>query len=346
MGFNHDNSELGEDMSWFEEEILGIGDDNKGMQALAYALGMSRDEARSAYDKADKDTQMAYDRAIEQFQPYDFGPVAVANYMGGVQGYDQFQQPLDYTSSPLYQSMLDEGISAVNQGAAGSGSLYSGARGEALRDVGHQALLGAANQLMGERGQELNAYNQYMTGLQNIMGVGQQAASNIANLEVMRGQSAAELGLSEAEYLNALRTGGANAYAADRANKAAQTSQFRGGLVNTGLGMLGMLMGNQPAPDPYSPSSGSPVYGQSMGGMNFTGAENFNVLDPNGSGQFMFTPHGYQGQAAPDITGQTPTAEQMFPQQEYLMPDIGEEERETWGPGLTYGNTINYSGGY
>ncbi len=43
-----------------------------------------------------------------------------------------------YQSNPAYQAARDEGIRTVNQGAAGSGALYSGRRGESLRDVGQQ----------------------------------------------------------------------------------------------------------------------------------------------------------------------------------------------------------------
>ncbi len=42
----------------------------------------------------------------------------------------------DYQNNPAYAAAREAGMDTVNAGAAGAGTLYSGARGEALRDVG------------------------------------------------------------------------------------------------------------------------------------------------------------------------------------------------------------------
>lgn len=48
----------------------------------------------------------------------------------------KYNEGVDVTNLPGYQKMIEERTGAVNQGAAGSGSLYSGRRGEALAEAG------------------------------------------------------------------------------------------------------------------------------------------------------------------------------------------------------------------
>ncbi len=73
-----------------------------------------------------------------------------------------------YMQTPAYQAAIDQGVATVNQGAATSGSLYSGRRGEALKDVG--------------QGAQQSYYNNYMNILQNM--ANPTTATNLSNIGI------------------------------------------------------------------------------------------------------------------------------------------------------------------
>lgn len=84
------------------------------------------------------------------------------NYMGLTP--ESLQVGNEYQDTGAYQAAREQGMEAVNQGAAGTGSLYSGRRGEALRDVGQdveqQYYMDAMNRradMMGSRRQTYGA---------------------------------------------------------------------------------------------------------------------------------------------------------------------------------------------
>ena len=73
-----------------------------------------------------------------------------------------------YMQTPAYQAAIDQGVATVNQGAATSGSLYSGRRGEALKEVG--------------QGVQQSYYNNYMNILQNM--ANPATATNLSNIGI------------------------------------------------------------------------------------------------------------------------------------------------------------------
>lgn len=127
----------------------------------------------------------------------------------------QYQQMVeggvDVTQMPGYQDIVKERLSAVSQGAAGAGALYSGRRGEALAQVGgeaqrsfatdylnrQQGIAGSLSAIESGRmdryggltsaraGTESQFYTNYMNMLQNQANPG--AAQNLAALGVNQG---------------------------------------------------------------------------------------------------------------------------------------------------------------
>ena len=99
-----------------------------------------------------------------------------------------------YMQQPGYQGAIDEGVRAVDQGAANSGVLYSGSRGKALKDVG--------------QGVQQSYYNNYINMLQNMaspstttnyanIGIGQ--AGNIGSQNIASANQQAQYNLAGAE---------------------------------------------------------------------------------------------------------------------------------------------------
>lgn len=108
---------------------------------------------------------------------------------------------MGYTENPAYQQMMDEVGRNVNAAAAGSGALYSGARGEALREASAKTNMNfyqdaadreraAYEAQMGRRGSAVGSgqsrqdsyYNNYMNMLQNLSSPATQ--TNLANMQV------------------------------------------------------------------------------------------------------------------------------------------------------------------
>lgn len=265
-------------MGFISDNLFGQGGDT-GEQALAYAIGKGKQRGKAAYGAAERGFGRAYDEAYGYLEPYDVGAEAVPAYQEGIEGWQQFMGPMDYTSHPLYQALLESGTEAVNQGAAASGSLYSGARGEALRDVGQASLLTAAQQMGNERNQSMNAYQNYMAGLQNMMGMGQQTSAAQAQLGLGRADTMSDLGLSKADYLTQLEMGQAGAHMQNRANKQAQREALYGGLTSFGMNLLGQFV--PPVGDAWNASFGN---GQAMGGGSPSAPQQTGFLGGSASG--------------------------------------------------------------
>lgn len=75
-----------------------------------------------------------------------------------------------YMQTPAYQAAIDQGVAAVDQGAATGGALYSGRRGEALKDVG--------------QGVQQSYYTNYMNILQNM--ASPTTATNLSNMGIQQ----------------------------------------------------------------------------------------------------------------------------------------------------------------
>ena len=79
-----------------------------------------------------------------------------------------YQQTNAYMNNPSYQGAIAAGSEAVNTGAANAGALYSGSRGEALKEVGQSV--------------QQSYYNNYMNMLSNL--ANPSTATNLANINI------------------------------------------------------------------------------------------------------------------------------------------------------------------
>ncbi len=186
-------------------------------------------------------------------------------YYADLEG-DTPQFGMNFKDNPVYQAMIDENMRNVNQSAANTGSLYSGRRGEALRDTSaatqmamyqdlanreerayEQDLMRRGNAVGSAQGREDAYYNNYMSMLQGLSNP--DTATNLANLE--SGHAATQAGIrgnatQQANAYNIAGTGANNAMIAD---------------ISSGLGDLAVAWGNRgpsssvPASANFAPSS-------------------------------------------------------------------------------------------
>lgn len=86
----------------------------------------------------------------------------LAAYLGLTE--ESLQVGAGYQDTPAYRAAREAGVEAVEAGAAGGGTLYSGRRGKALRDVGQQVEQGYYQDAMNRRQQMMGARRQERTG--------------------------------------------------------------------------------------------------------------------------------------------------------------------------------------
>jgi len=180
-------------MSWLNVGIAGAG-----IAASLYtssqsgkATGAASQDAKDAAIRSAQHQKNVYRQTSKRVAPWRGAELAAQKKLevelglAPGQTYFQRQPPKNYMLTPAYQAVQDEGVAAVDQGAATGGSLYSGLRGKALRDVGHTVQM---QQQQMQQHQEQQFYTNYMNMLQNMaqptttMGLGAMAMGQAADV--------------------------------------------------------------------------------------------------------------------------------------------------------------------
>lgn len=178
---------------------------------------------------------------------------------------EQFVAPTGATeqNDPGYQFRLQEGMKALQNSAAASGTLFSGGTGKGLEEFGQNYASNeygnVYNRAMQQYQNRYNIYQQNQTNLYNrlagLSGTGQQAAqmlnasgqsaaNNIGNIELTSGQ---QIG----QQIN-------NAAAARASGYIGSANAWGGALSNSTNGLMNLYMMNQmmnSGNNPYSASS-------------------------------------------------------------------------------------------
>jgi len=146
----------------------------------------------------------------------------------------EYQRPVNastaYMDTPGYAGAITEGTAAVNQGAAGSGSLYSGSRGEALKTVG--------------QGVQQSYYSNYMNMLQNM--ANPSATTNLSNIGIGVAGNIGSQNIASAAQQNQYNLMGTQAQNAAYADIA-------GGISSGVSAYMNQPQTQQPAADPLAP---------------------------------------------------------------------------------------------
>lgn len=197
-----------------------------GSSKQAKAQKEAGNQMVDASNRATDVQKQMFDQMRQDQQPYmNAGTDALKSLMGGMGENGQFMQTYngqDIYNDPSYQFRLNQGLDAVQSGAAAAGGLLSGATQKALSNYGQnfasQEYQNAYNRFNAD---QTNKYNR----LSNIVGLGQNAAAGVGNAGIQTGQAIANNTLA-----------GANAQAAGTiaaGNQRANDFQTMLGLANT-----------------------------------------------------------------------------------------------------------------
>ncbi|WP_104488838.1 DNA transfer protein p32 [Acinetobacter indicus] len=212
-------------MSFVGDAIGAITGSNKQAKAAQSAANTQAAASKEA-TKIQKDM---YDQTRKDLMPYaDAGRDSLSQLLGqmGQDGYfNETYTGQDLYDDPSYQFRLEQGLDAVQSGAAAQGGLLSGATQKALMNYGQQA----ASQ------EYQNAYSRFgadQTGrynrLSNLVGMGQNAAAMQGNQGMQTAQAVANNTMA-----------GANAQAAGQIAAGNKTANN----FNTVLGAAGTIGG-------------------------------------------------------------------------------------------------------
>lgn len=140
-----------------------------GGQKEKEAAREARQDLELANYMARKMEGRRFRKAEEYMDPYmTAGTDALSQLRAQMGMGDGSVQAFDVTQLPGYQQALEQGLGAVSQGGAGAGMLMSGERLRGLQQAGQDVF-----------GQY---YGGYMQNLQNLVGGGQQAATNLGQM--------------------------------------------------------------------------------------------------------------------------------------------------------------------
>ncbi|MBY8907910.1 DNA transfer protein p32, partial [Acinetobacter baumannii] len=134
----------------------------------------------------------------------------------------------DIYNDPSYKFRLNQGLDAVQSGAAAQGGLLSGATQKALNDYAQnfasQEYQNAYNRYSAD---QTNQYNR----LSNLVGLGQSAAAGVGNAGMQTGQAIANNTMA-----------GANAQAAGTIAAGNKTANNFNNLLGIGTAVAGMFI--------------------------------------------------------------------------------------------------------
>ena len=215
-------------MSFVGDVIGSITGSNKQAKAATQAANTQLKASREA-TQVQKDM---YDQTRMDLMPYaNAGRSSLSQLMGqmGPNGYfNQTYDGQDIYSDPSYQFRLNEGLDAVQSGAAAQGGLLSGATMKALQsygqDMASQEYQNAYNRFNAD---QTNRYNR----LSNIVGLGQNAAAQQGNAGMQTAQAVANNTMS-----------GANSQAAGQIAAGNKTANNFGSVLSAATGIGGLFI--------------------------------------------------------------------------------------------------------
>ncbi|MFX9083116.1 DNA transfer protein p32 [Acinetobacter baumannii] len=208
--------------------IGAITGSNKQAKAAQEASNQQYEATKYATDQQ----KQMFDEVRKDQQPYmQAGYDALKQLMGGMGQNGQFMQAYngqDIYNDPSYNFRLNQGLDAVQSGAAAQGGLLSGATQKALNDY-------AQNFASQEYQNAYNRYNADQTNqynrLPNLVGLGQSAAAGVGNAGMQTGQAIANNTMA-----------GANAQAAGTIAAGNKTANNFNNLLGIGTAVAGMFI--------------------------------------------------------------------------------------------------------
>lgn len=196
---------------------------NKAASAQNRGIAQAAQMAQTGAKKASDVLNQYLGKATSQYEPYSqIGQSALSQLAGYINGTANIQQAM--ANDPNYQATVNEALKAVNNSAAASGALRSGATTAALYNQAQNL----ANQY----------YQNKLAGLQSLANYGQNAASGLASLYSNAGSNLANIqsGLYGTLGQNEIQKAG------NSANKYSALSDL--GSLGMKIGAIGSLLPN------------------------------------------------------------------------------------------------------
>lgn len=208
--------------------IGAITGSNKQAKAAQEASNQQYEATKYATDQQ----KQMFDEVRKDQQPYmQAGYDALKQLMGGMGQNGQFMQAYngqDIYNDPSYKFRLNQGLDAVQSGAAAQGGLLSGATQKALnnyaQDFASQEYQNAYSRFNAD---QTNQYNR----LSNLVGLGQSAAAGVGNAGMQTSQAIANNTMA-----------GANAQAAGTIAAGNKTANNFNNLLGIGTAVAGMFI--------------------------------------------------------------------------------------------------------
>ncbi len=230
-----------------------------GGDAASQAAGIQSAGA----ERAAQIQQQMYQDAVARMQPWLKAGGASVGQLGGLfnlPGYERLDPTATLQATPGYNWLQGQGVQALDRSAAGRGMLMSGPQQKGLTSFGQNLAL-------------TNAWNPYISGLQNLSGTGAGAAGTTGGWGMQTGQQMGQ------DYLMAAQAQAQGLYNQQLAQNQGGTdwgsllgiglgiglAPFTGGtsLIGAGMSGLGGLFGG---------GGGAPSYiGGETGGYGYTG---------------------------------------------------------------------------
>ncbi|MFX9417848.1 DNA transfer protein p32 [Acinetobacter baumannii] len=215
-------------MSFIGNAVGSITGSNKQAKAAQQAANQQYESTKYASDQQ----REMFDELRKDQQPYmQAGSDALKQLMGGMGADGRFMQTYigqDIYNDPSYKFRLNQGLDAVQSGAAAQGGLLSGATQKALnnyaQDFASQEYQNAYSRFNAD---QTNQYNR----LSNLVGLGQSAAAGVGNAGMQTSQAIANNTMA-----------GANAQAAGTIAAGNKTANNFNNLLGIGTAVAGMFI--------------------------------------------------------------------------------------------------------
>lgn len=151
---------------------------SKAASTANRGISQASSMAQKGADEANKLINQYTQKAAGYYEPYsNVGNSALSQLAGYVSGTNNIAQ--DMANDPNYQATVNEALKAVNNSAAATGALRSGATTQALYNQAQNL----ANQY----------YQNRLSNLQNLSNYGMQSASGLSGLYANAGQNLANI---------------------------------------------------------------------------------------------------------------------------------------------------------
>ena len=217
-------------MSFFSD-LFGGGYDDAAAAKIS-GLNAGYGQASGLYDQGRNAAQTNYSAALQPFQTLftqsQNGSNAYADATGANGPAGNARATTNFQANPGYQFQLDQGLKAIDRGAASKGLVNSGNLLTSEQNYG----TGLANQ----------SYQQYVQNLSPYLQQGTAAATGIAGVDTGLG------GLLNTSYGNQgnlaynTQAGVGNAQAAADISNQNASNAFLGGVLNLGTKLLGYAL--------------------------------------------------------------------------------------------------------